>query len=169
MPTPNEARELLYRLIIANSPYTVSVADYPAPLPSLDAAGALPWPAGTRNVFVGDELAFVQPATAAWASLAVRHNERESISMARPTFDVRGNVQVAIYTPLGRQSAEAYGFDLAYLVARVLDPNPSAPLRFSDGTALHFEGSRIEALPLAQKGKWHRFAVEAPFRYEDRA
>ena len=166
--SPNEAAELIYKLVRLNSPYVVErhpgMAD---PLPSLDASAPKPWPHGPRNVFFGDEPA-PQPTGAAWATLAVRHTEREAISMRLPTFEVRGNVQVTVYTPLDRQSAEAYGFELASLVATVLDPNPSNPPRFSDGTPLFLLGSRTEALPLAQLGKWHRFAVEAPFRYEDR-
>ena len=168
MPTPNEAREVLYRLVQANSPYIVErhpgMAD---PLPSLDAAAALPLPAGTRNVFFGDEPA-PQPTGAAWATLAVRHTEREGVSMSRRTFDVRGNAQVTVYTPVDRQSAEAYGFDLAYLVAKVLDPRPKDPPRFADGTPLYLLGSKIEQLPLAENSKWYRFTIEAPFRYEDR-
>ena len=143
-------------------------AGYPAPLPSLDAAGALPWPVGSRTAFFGDEQVSVEPAVPAWATLAVRHTEREATSMSRRTFDVRGNVKVTVYTPLGRQSAEAYGLELATLIARGLDRNPRSVPRFSDGTPMYLPGSRVQELSLPQTGKWHRFAVEAPFQYYER-
>ena len=130
MTTPNDAREVLYSLVMANSPYTAS-AGYPVPLPSLDAAAALPWPGGSRTMFFGDELVSVEPAVPVWATLNVRHQTREAISMSRRAFEVGGVVQVTVYTPVGRQNAETYGIEIAALVANVLDRNPRSVPRFS--------------------------------------
>ena len=166
MPDELQAREVLYRLVRANSPFVVPrQRGVPEPV-SLEAATAQAWPAGGRTMFFGDELVSTVPTVPAWAVFRVRHTEREAISMNRRVFDVRGTVEVVVHTPHGRLNSEFIGAVLADKLARVLDPTDRPP-RFADGTPLYLLGSRTEQLPTEQLGKWHRFAVASGFRYEE--
>ena len=166
MASEIEARDLLYALVIANSPFLVPrQIGIPADV-MLDASPSPIW--APRNVVLGHETAPAVPDhLAAWAHLRVEHETRERSSLSGRGKDVRGNVEVLIHSRLGDQSAAAVGSLLTRAIADVLDPSPS-PLRFADGTTLYLLGALSEALPLATKSKWLQFRITAPYSWHDR-
>lgn len=165
MATEIEARELIYRLIGANSPFSVPRQRGIPQAVTLDASFSPIWT--PRNVVLGSELAPPVPNhLAAWAYVHVQHETREPTSLSGRRADMRGNVEVLVHTRLGNQSAEAIGLLLARELADVLDPSPQ-PLRFRDGTSLYLNGALSSELPLEPKSKWHKVRVVAPFDWRD--
>ena len=166
MATEIEARDLLYRRLIANGPYTVPAQVGIPEAVTLDASPSPIW--SPRNVVLGNELAPAVPDHfAAWATVRVEHDERVQTALKTLRADVLGYVFIMVRSRLGDQSAEAIASLLARAIANVLDPQPE-PLRFRDGAALYLLGALTDPLPLGPKAKWHRVRVEAPFTWQDR-
>lgn len=159
MATELEARDLLYRLVVANGPYSVQrQRGIPAAV-TLDASPSPIW--APRNVVLGYELAPAVPDTVqAWAHVRVQHETHEPTSMSGWRADVRGNVEVLVHSRIGEQSAEAIGMLLSREFSDVLDPNS---LRLGDGSSLYLLGALTEELPLAPKSKWLQYRITAPF------
>ena len=192
MASELEARDLLYRLVVANGPYTVPAQIGIPEAITLDPSSTQAW--RPRNVIFGNELAPAVPAKGhggdrrgedfnvpagnvdpdtppgtvrAWAHVRVQHETRDRASMSGRLADVRGNVEVLVHSRAGDQSAEAIGMLLARELADVLDLSPQPP-RFSDGTSLYLSAALSEELPLAPRSKWHQFRITAPFTWQAR-